>query len=428
LVVVIHGCNDLEKMDLFSESDPFVVVTVDGEQKFKTETKEDDPNPKWNIGFSIPHVGKEIKFSVFDDDSDKKNANDLIGEVSFTLDKLQKLGDKSVHHLTRQGKQLKSTITLSVEHKTGQLGFKTLPNSSKKALIIGINYYTLPPGKGQLGGCVNDVKHMKAFIMKYGHYTENNIRCFTDDPKTDAAHQPTKANILAGLSWLVDGAKAGDSLFFHFSGHGGQIADKDGDEADGMDETVYPMDYQTAGFIIDDQLYEMIVEKLPLGSRLTAVMDCCHSGTGMDLPYERVAKGKEGKTGSGGVEKKVEKKSEGMLEKLAKRAHILGHVFHHTAEIMGFTPKDIHARHDSAADIVLFSGCRDDQTSADASIEGAYSGAMTFALLKTVEKWGLDMSYDDLLEKMREILSGKYSQIPQLSTGRPFDLNTRFGF
>ena len=50
----------------------------------------------------------------------------------------------------------------------------------------------------------------------------------------------------------MDGVRPGDYLFFHYSGHGGQQADKDGDEADGKDETLVPLDYQTAGQITDD--------------------------------------------------------------------------------------------------------------------------------------------------------------------------------
>ena len=48
---------------------------------------------------------------------------------------------------------------------------------------------------------------------------------------------PTLANIKSAISWLANGAKAGDHLVFHFSGHGGQVVDKDGDEADGFDGT-----------------------------------------------------------------------------------------------------------------------------------------------------------------------------------------------
>jgi hypothetical protein len=36
------------------------------------------------------------------------------------------------------------------------------------------------------------------------------------------------------------------------SGHGGQTKDTDGDEADGYDETIYPLDFKQAGHIVDD--------------------------------------------------------------------------------------------------------------------------------------------------------------------------------
>ena len=71
------------------------------------------------------------------------------------------------------------------------------------------------------------------------------------------------------MQWLVRGAQPNDSLFFHCespipkywvtyskhrvdSGHGGQTKDLDGDEGDGNDEVIYPVDYKNAGHIVDD--------------------------------------------------------------------------------------------------------------------------------------------------------------------------------
>jgi hypothetical protein len=87
----------------------------------------------------------------------------------------------------------------------------------------------------------------------------------------------------------VHDAQSGDSLFLHYSGHGGSIPDDDGDEADGMDETMVPVDYQSAGQIRDDDIYDHLVKKVPAGCHLTVVMDCCHSGSILDLPYTVVA-------------------------------------------------------------------------------------------------------------------------------------------
>lgn len=39
----------------------------------------------------------------------------------------------------------------------------------------------------------------------------------------------TRQEILEGCAWLVAGASAGDKLLFHYSGHGTQVQDTDGD-------------------------------------------------------------------------------------------------------------------------------------------------------------------------------------------------------
>jgi hypothetical protein len=43
--------------------------------------------------------------------------------------------------------------------------------------------------------------------------------------------------------------------------------------------------------IRDDELFQTLVAPLPEGSVLTSVMDCCHSGTVLDLPYVFLADG-----------------------------------------------------------------------------------------------------------------------------------------
>jgi len=59
----------------------------------------------------------------------------------------------------------------------------------------------------------------------------------------------------------------------------------DGDEVDGYDETILPVDYKKNGMIVDDEMNAIMVRPLPEGVRLTAVFDSCHSGTALDLPY-----------------------------------------------------------------------------------------------------------------------------------------------
>jgi len=134
-----------------------------------------------------------------------------------------------------------------------------------------------------INSCINDVRNIKTFIRRYG-FREEDIVTLTDD-QADPTRIPTRANIITAMQWLVRDARPNDSFFFHYSGHGGQTEDLDGDEDDGYDQTIYPVDHQRAGVIIDDMMHDIMVKPLPAGCRLTAIMDCCHSGSALDLPF-----------------------------------------------------------------------------------------------------------------------------------------------
>ncbi|KAI0217124.1 Ca(2+)-dependent cysteine protease [Massospora cicadina] len=152
----------------------------------------------------------------------------------------------------------------------------------RKALLIGINYFDTPY---ELKGCINDVRNIKDFLMETYSFPSEGIVVMTDDQSDNPLRMPTRRNILDAMNWLADGARPNDSLFFHFSGHGSQIPDLDGDEEDGYDETICPCDFTKEGMIVDDEMNRILVRPLPAGCRLTALFDCCHSGTALDLPY-----------------------------------------------------------------------------------------------------------------------------------------------
>merc|ERR1712137_1414181 len=156
-------------------------------------------------------------------------------------------------------------------------------DGNKRAVLIGINYIRCT--SGQLRGCINDVQRNREFLLTFGRFPASNIYCLTDDQDPNSKFYPTRANMIAAMNWLVGGAGPSDSLFFHYSGHGGQSEDKTHLEDDGMNETILPADYETAGMIVDDDLHDMLVRHLPEGSRFTAIFDSCHSGTALDLPY-----------------------------------------------------------------------------------------------------------------------------------------------
>jgi metacaspase-1 len=153
-----------------------------------------------------------------------------------------------------------------------------------KALLIGINY--VGHSVGVLSGCHNDVHMMKQFITSQGFSdSPNDMRILMDD---GANQMPTRQTLEDAMLWLVTDARPGDAFFVHYSGHGSQTRDASGDEKSGKDQTMVPVDYQQAGQIIDDWIFQTLVQPLPKGTTMFCVMDCCHSGSIMDLPYEIV--------------------------------------------------------------------------------------------------------------------------------------------
>jgi len=258
--------------------------------------------------------------------------------------------------------------------------------------------------KQELKGCINDVKNLKEFLITRGfHDTPETLRTLTDD-QTQNEKKPTKENILNGINWLVAGAKPGDHLFFHYSGHGSQVKDVSGDEADGYDETIVPLDFRTSGQIIDDVLHDKMVKPLKKGIRLTTIFDCCHSGTVLDLPFIYKTTGE--------YDEAAPKKTE--TEKTKSN----------------YVPEfdELKIQGASEADIVSIAGCRDDQTSADVKSLGTATGAMSFALLAVLKNSPHPILID-LLNRMRDaLLQKKYTQVPQMSTGHHINPYSVFEF
>ena len=166
--------------------------------------------------------------------------------------------------------------------------FNIVPPGSygtRRAVLIGINYVGQ---QGELSGCHNDAKNIKKYLMNVHGFLEDDIVCLFDD---GYHRSPTKNNIIYALQNLAADSQPGDVAFVHYSGHGGFVPDDDGDEEDGYDETMIPVGFQSAGQIRDDDLFKYLVGPMQAGVTLTALMDCCHSGTILDLPYRFMADG-----------------------------------------------------------------------------------------------------------------------------------------
>jgi len=177
--------------------------------------------------------------------------------------------------------QLSSSRMLDIQNEP----FSLAPAGTKRAVLIGINYVGQ---NGELSGCHNDVWNMKNYIMDVHGVQEENITILLDDGNNI---EPNRENIMGAYRRLVNDSESGDSAFCHYSGHGGKLRDDNGDEEDGYDETLVPLDYANSGQIRDDDLFITLVQPMAEGVNLTCLMDSCHSGTVLDLPYKFVADG-----------------------------------------------------------------------------------------------------------------------------------------
>jgi len=271
-----------------------------------------------------------------------------------------------------------------------------MPN---RALLVGINKYKM--ANSDLSGCVNDVTNIRDSLIKFFGFKIDDIRVVTDE-------RATKKAIMERLTWLVKGAKAGDRLLFHFSGHGSQVRDRDGDELkDKLDEILCPHDMDWDGtYIVDDELNK-VFSGLPKGCALEVLLDSCHSGTGT---RELLA---------------LEKQPPELSFKprfLTPPADILCRVdddlpVQHFFRGLSSSNPRLSAQSSLPEYLVLFSGCRDNQTSADAQIGGSYNGAFTYYFCKHLRDVKGKITRSELLKRVRASLKHEdFDQVPQLES------------
>jgi len=135
----------------------------------------------------------------------------------------------------------------------------------------------------QLSGCHDDVNNMKNYLISTQGFREDELLILMDDGHHPA---PTRENMISAFRRITEYSQPGDVVFVHYSGHGGQVVNTTGDEESGYDSSLVPVDYQSAGQIIDDEILDILVKPMKAGVHVTAVMDSCHSGTVFDLPYK----------------------------------------------------------------------------------------------------------------------------------------------
>ena len=263
---------------------------------------------------------------------------------------------------------------------------------AKRAVLIGINKYQVPGA--DLRGCVNDVTNLQKALRDHYGFASKDITVLTDLKATKKAMQ-------AAIQKLVAGGKKGDVLLLHYSGHGSNVPDDNGDEADKRDEILCPTDLDWKDPLRDDWLRKAF-DKLKPGVGLTVIMDCCHSGTNTRaiLPFDAPIKERYLPSPWDLVATESGRKLRGAV----------------TSELR-VSPRAKRKRSDSVhADIceLLITGCRDTQTSADAFIKGTYNGALTYFLVESIQEARGKLSYRELHTRTLAKLKGEYDQVPQL--------------
>lgn len=237
----------------------------------------------------------------------------------------------------------------------------------KTAILIGLNY---PGSHYSLNGCVNDVKNGDKYLKEHGYNSK-----FLEDKNISNSY-----NVIEALKELRDSDSK--NVFFHYSGHGTQVRDTNGDEADGKDEAIYSKN----GKLITDDEINAVLNTFSEDKTIFLIFDCCHSGSIADLPYIATETGVK-------------------LEYIKKNVK---------------------------ANIICLSGCRDEQTSADVTEKSISYGALSatlYNILRNADKNKRNFTWRQLYKQLLlEMKFRGYEQIPQLSSSDPsiFDQIVKF--
>ncbi len=257
---------------------------------------------------------------------------------------------------------------------------------AKRAFCVGINDY--PYDGSDLNGCVNDARAWSQLLIERFGFSTSDVALITDA-------EATKANIMAGLADLLDGAKAGDVLVFTNSSHGSYIAEVGGDEPT-YDEIVCPYDIADNA-LHDDELRELFAA-VPPEVHLVAIMDNCHSGT-----VTRAAIGEN---------------VPGLRTPDHRRVRFLNPALRGEPVLPNpwkAAPKRSQKYPESGMTELLLSGCTDKEYSYDALIEGTYHGAMTFHAIKAIRDADYRLTYAQLHDRLGVLIDeAGYNQHPQL--------------
>lgn len=203
--------------------------------------------------------------------------------------------------------------------------------------------------------------------------------------------QATFDNITRQLSAFVSKTKKGDVVYLHFSTHGQPVEDQNGDEKDGWDEAIVPIDaykiykkgtYEGKKHLLDDQLNKYVVklrEKIGPSGMLYVVIDACHAGTSSRANDETVRGTKVGFTANNKVFKpSITKKSHYKIEASTKWANVL-----------------------------FIEACRPDQVNKEVKVGSKSYGPLSYNIAQALSVKPISLNAKDFIEAIKaSILKG----------------------
>ena len=284
---------------------------------------------------------------------------------------------------------------------------------TKHAFVIAISDYPQIPGRENWTklSSKNDYDLVME-MLKRQEFQQSNIISLLDK-------EATVENIENAFEKLIATSNSGDIVYFHFSGHGQQVADVKPtknfkskflkpDERDGYDEALvtynaplkFENDYQYQDHFVDDQMnYYMnrLRKKIGGNGQVIAVFDCCHSGSATRGEQTMVVRG------SNIICAPTDYRPETTSEKDSSLA---------------FDADFDYSNSSDMGKLTAFFGCKSDQVDREIKDEKTNKGygSLTYYFIKAMEELGPNSSYNNLFSKINEqmVLGFQNQQQPEV--------------
>ena len=241
---------------------------------------------------------------------------------------------------------------------------------------------------GPLAACEFDANDMEAIARSQGM-----------TPKKLLTKAGTRKAVLAGLRAAAKALKKGDLFFLTYSGHGGQVADTSGDEDDKQDETWCLYDAQ----LIDDELY-FELSKFAAGVRILVLSDSCHSGTvTREVRYRETYLPHTVEIGLAGEVTPEQVRTKNMPYDVERKTFMAHRELYNGIQFS--LPPGGTNRAEIGADILLISGCADNQLSGDTPTNGIF----TRTLKRVWKRGAFEGSYRELWAELSNVMPASQS-------------------